>query len=200
MKTIPVLLLIMLLATPIHAGPVESVREINSALVASDVNAFQNLVDMDALLDQALDVFLAELRNPENAQHFPPMLTLMLSQAANQTNIRQLLLGETKAFVLNGIASGAFGGKPQTPAQQQGILAPLFANASLGRKEITAIGNPVADGNDWLMPMTIHDYGSGGDYPIIGRFVEEGVVSRLKGVENLQQIYTQIRKEMTMSQ
>lgn len=198
MKLLHILPLFLLLCSPtLAATPQETARSINAAVAEGDVNTFQQLVDMDAILTDALQTFLSEMTNPQSGTQLPPVLALMLSGAVNQENVRQLLLGESKAFVLNGIASGAFAGKSLAPTQQQGILAPLFANASLGRKEIAWTGDAVRDGDGWILPFVVHDYGNGRDYSVTARFQASGDTPlRLVGITNLQELFAKIRQEM----
>ena len=60
----------------------------------------------------AVDLFMKEAAKPENSSLLPPMLALMFSGAAmaedNGLGVRKLLVSEARAFVHNGIASGAF--------------------------------------------------------------------------------------------
>lgn len=196
----PILALAWLCASAASAASgacaVNCLKDINAAIDNGDSAAFARLVDVDAILDNALEVFLQEAAKPENASQLPPMLTLMLSQAAGQDAVRKLLLGEFRAFALSGIASGAFAGKKLDNAQQRGLLAPLFANASIGRKEIRNIGEPMEDGEGgWLVPFAVHDFGNDNDYGVIGRIGQGQGGWRLSGVENLDQIFAQIANE-----
>lgn len=174
----------------------QCLASLSAAIENGDTDTFCKLVDVDAILNQGLEVFLQQISKPENAKHIPPMLSLMLSQAASQPTVRAILLQEARAFLLNGIASGAFAGKNLSQAQQQGLLAPLFANASMGRKEIRSLGNAVEDGeNGWFLPFNIHDFGNGNDYTIVGHFTPNDAGLHLAAIENLDQIFAQIQRE-----
>lgn len=181
------------------AGPYKTLESISNAIDEANGDTFTQLVDLDALLDQSLNVFLTEAQKPENAQNMPPIVALMFSQAADSGQkgqaIRTLLHNEAKSFVMNGINSGAFAGKKLNNVQIGGMLAPLFANASIGRKEIRGVGDAIKDGDDYLLPFTIYDYGNEQNYPIIGRFSQKGDGLRLTGIDNLEQLFTQIKKE-----
>lgn len=126
------------------------IAEAGKAIDAADVAAFERLVDLDAILGEALHLFLRETQKPEVARQLPPLLAMLFSQAAAQdsggVNLRSLLFGEARAFVLNGVASGAFAGRKPTGAGRPGLLDPLFADASTGRKEIREIGQARRDG------------------------------------------------------
>lgn len=60
-------------------------------------------------------------------------------------------------------------GRKPTGQAAQGLLDPLFADASTGRKEIREIGQARRDGRGWLVPFVVHDAGNGEDYSVLGR-------------------------------
>lgn len=194
---IAAILALFLFAPAQAAPPDDCLRQIGEAVETGDAEAFQRLVDMDQIINSALDAFLAEAGKGENSAQLAPMLALLFSQAAGQgaQAIKNLLMAEAKAFVLNGVSSGAFAGKRLNGAQPQGYLAPLFANASLGRKEIRGVGEPVRDGDAWLAPFSVHDYGNDQDYHVVGRFEPFDSGARLTRIENLDQLFKQIKKE-----
>lgn len=182
-------------------GPIESLREISAAIAEGNAVKFEQYVDIDAIISQGLDTFLKEIKNSQSYSQFGPILSMLFSSTAaqNDQSIRRLLTGELHAFITNGIANGSFGGRTGRQTQSQGFLAPLFANASMGRKEIREIGKPVTDGNDSLIDFKILDYGNGNLYPITGRFASVNGHARLVKIENLDQLVRQIQKEATMS-
>lgn len=175
------------------------IAQAGKAVDAADVAAFERLVDLDAILDEALGLFLREAQKPEVAGQLPPLLALLFSQAAGQdsggVNVRSLLFSEIRAFVINGVASGAFAGRKPTGQAAQGLLATLFADASTGRKEIREIGQARRDGQGWLVPFTVHDAGNGETYPVLGRVspVDDGC--RLTAVENLEELLGRVAAE-----
>jgi hypothetical protein len=171
---------------------------IGEAIDAADLAAFERLVDTDAILKTALNLFLREARKPEIARELPPFLALMFSGATGDTtggeSLRTLLLQEARAFVNNGIASGAFAGRKPS-GRTDGFLAPPFADASTGRKEIREIGEAWPDGKDWLVPFAVHDAGSDERYPVLGRFSPVDKGFRLTAVENTEDLMRQIMAE-----
>lgn len=181
-------------------SPVECLKQISAAVDNADSETFSSLVDLDSVLNGSLDAFLLEAQKPENASAIPPLLAIVLSQAAQKSNtgagLRTLLVNEARTFVLNGIDSGAFAGKKPDTSRLQGMLAPLFANASMGRKQIHNIGDPEPVENGWLLPFWVYDFGNGQEYPVTGRFAAGDSGCRLVAVENLGQLIKQIREEM----
>lgn len=182
------------------AEPAATLDAINRAIDQGDTQSFQKFVDVDGILNDSLNTFLRELKKPEITDRLPPLLTLMFSQAAAQSEsgetLRVLLRDEARAFVLNGVDSGAFAGRKPINANAQGLLAPLFNGASLGRKAITGGGKVVKSGNSWFMPFTVHDYGNERNYTIKGRFSKNSDGSmRLVGIENIPALLARISAE-----
>ena len=194
-----------LLAAPLNAAgqqldPRECPKAIGQAIDAADLAAFERLVDLDGIIGEGVTLFLEEMRKPENARQLPPMLAIMFSRTASgddmAKNIRTMLVGETRAFVCNGVASGAFAGRTPTGAAQQGLLAPLFAGASQGRKEIRAIGQASVIGDGlWHVPFVLHDSGNGLDYPVVGLVNQTKNGLRLTAIDNLDGLFARVAAE-----
>jgi hypothetical protein len=173
--------------------------EIGKAIDAADTVAFEKLVDTGAILNTALNTFL---RDPEAMQatgNVPPLLALVFSRAATQDaageRVRKILINEAKAFVLNGISSGAFAGRPPAGPAAGGLLAPIFADASTGRKEIREIGRPRPQGEEWIVPFVVYDAGNGETYPVLGRVTPMEGHFRLTAVENLDELVLRVNGE-----
>ena len=178
------------------ADPRQCIMEAGSAVEKSDVAAFEKQVDVDAILEQALNLFVRRAQDPEAAKDLPPMVALLFTQAASKEgNVRSLLLNETRAFVINGISSGAFAGKKPSPTASQGLLAPLFADASTGRKEIKNVGQPRRDGEGWLVPFVVHDGGNGESYDVTGRVTTVNGAMRLTSVANMESLLRKVAAE-----
>lgn len=191
------------LAAPITAlasqakEPAQCLIGINEAVGAGDMAALEALADLDALLNTSLDAYLAEMRKPENQGKLPPLMALALGQleGAGGNRIRGALLSEARAFVQNGVETGAFAGKRLDQIQSRGLLAPLFANASLGKKEIVWIGPASQVEGGWVAPFTVHDYGNDRDYAITGRFSGRDNGCVLTGIENIPELIRILQAE-----
>ena len=151
---------------------------------------------LDAILEQALNLFVRRAQDPEAAKDLPPMVALLFTQAASKEgNVRALLLNETRSFVLNGISSGAFAGKKPSASASQGMLAPLFADASTGRKEIKNVGQARRDGEGWLVPFVVHDSGNDESYDVTGRVTSVKGEMRLTSVANMESLLRRVAAE-----
>lgn len=199
MKSFIALIFIMLCAPALAAtDPAGALDEINAAIENADTRAFEAAVDLDALLDDALGVFLREVRNPAMANNLPPLLSLMFSQAgaANGETLRGILRGEVKSFVLDGVSSGAFAGRRRISANPRGMLAPLFADISPGAKTITGKGQTIQTAEGWTTPFTLHDSGNGNDYSITGAFRRDSDGrARLARIDNLAALMMRLARE-----
>jgi len=179
---------------------------INRSLEEADAVAFEHLVDVDGILHQAVDFLLQETQKPQIAEQLPPVLALLFAQAASenagQKGVRSLLTGAVRAFVMEGVSSGAFGGQ-SSGTVSSGLLAPLFADASMGSKKIRCIGQAqaVQIGTDgmpcWLVPFNVHDAGNDETYPVMGRICRQNRVFQLTAVENLSELFYRVHQEMT---
>ena len=176
-------------------SPQGCLAAVSAAVEAHDADAFAQQVDMDGILAVVVNRLLEEAAKPENAASLPPVLSLMLSGDGG-ASVRALLCSEARAFVRNGIASGAFAGHaPAGDLRQEGLVAPLFRDASQGRKQIHAVGQARRVEGGWLMPFRVYDHGNGNDYAVLGRFSEAQGAVRLTGIENLAELFARIREE-----
>ena len=188
------------LAAGTAAAARQCVVQAGKAVESADTAAFEKLVDMDGILAAALDIFVRRAKQPQAAAELPPMLAILFSQAASgeqgSATVRALLLNESRAFIVNGISSGAFAGRKVEGRAAQGVLAPLFADASIGRKEIRQVGEARAKNGDWLVPFTVYDHGNGESYRVNGRVnFDGGSTGRLVAVENLEALMGQVAEE-----
>ncbi len=167
----------------------------------SDPDLFAAQLDFASIMRDAVDFMVRESKKPENAAAMPPAMALVFSSIGESREARERMVGlftsETKEFVLYGVRSGAFAGK--TPAAQTrpgGFLAPLFSDASMGRKQITIKGpsSSLAEGLVSL-PVNVYDHESGYNYPVtlvLRKSADGWIVER---IANLDQLSRQIRKE-----
>ena len=156
---------------------------------------------MDALIGQAVDTFLREAATPAGRVALPPVLSMLLSSVANSGNdssARSLLHHEIRQFVLYGIRSGAFAGhktKDSSSALFSGsVLAPLFGDVSLGRKELRDISRAVPDGRDMRIAFTVLDHGNGNAYPVTAR-LSMNTDWRIVAITNMRTLVDQILQE-----
>lgn len=177
----------------------QAVYDLRRAIDMGDVPLLDATVDMEGIIGQAVDIFLEDARTPEAQTTLPPMLAVVLSSvdASPQTRAmaRSLLQREAGEFVRYGVRSGHFSGTPREAPPPAGLLAPLFADASLGRKEIYAIGKATTDGAVVYVPFMLRDHGNGKDYPVQALVNKQDGHWRITGLHTLRVLLEQIRRK-----
>ncbi|MDR1855716.1 MAG: hypothetical protein LBR22_00935 [Desulfovibrio sp.] len=207
---LPRLLLCLLLAFPMPArsaespaawsadGPAACIKAIGDAVDRADVEEFKRRVDMDAILDDGVERFLKAASYPQVAEQLPPIAALIISQAQRspqgRQSLKQLLVQQMSAFILRGVGSGAFGGRPSQGGRDG--IPPLLGDASMGRKHILSIGEAKTKGNGWSVPFTVRDEGNGRNYPVVGTVRRESQGMRLVAVDNIDDIMQSIATEV----
>lgn len=123
--------------------PQETLRSIGASMEAADTASFSKLVDLDGISKQALSELAKLASDPHTSQWMPPTLALMASHGGlTNARVQSFLASEIREFVLYGVGSGGFGGRPVNDYKSQSMFGPLFAMASLGKKQITKISAP----------------------------------------------------------
>lgn len=181
-------------------SPAQALDAVQHALDTGDVALFEQHVDMDAIVGAAVDFFLADAQSPEGKARLSPVVAMVISSVSSsedaQQGLRSLIGREARNFIVYGVQSGNFAGQSRANVPPpDGLLAPLFADASLGRKEIQRKTAPLADGKDALISFSVHDYGNGRSYPVTGRMRMVNAQWRLVQVENLPDLADQLRRE-----
>lgn len=181
-----------------HAA--QALNAVQHAIDSGDVPLFQRHVDVDAIVAAAVDYFLRDAETPEGKARLSPVVAMIISSVGSsedaQKTLRALVGREARNFVVYGVQSGNFAGTQRDNVPPpDGLLAPLFADASMGRKEIQNVGAPRVAGEDTLITFHVHDYGNGRSYPVTGRMRLVDKQWRLVHVENLPALAEKLRRE-----
>ena len=190
---LPLLLLVTVPALA-RQTPEAVLKEIQAAIDASDLAAFERRVDVDALLDQSSSALITALQKAGqvDTSGLPPMLALMVASVQDPSMAKQikgLLVQETGTFTRSGIESGFFAGKPK------GLLAPLFGNVSTGRKELRPRGASRKVNGNVILPATIHDFGNGRDYKVDLGMSPSGESWKVTSIANMDKLVSRLQKE-----
>jgi len=179
-------------------GPQEALSAIGASMESADTASFSKLVDLDGISRQALGDLAKLASDPNTSQWMPPTLALMASKGGlTNSHVQSFLASEIREFVLYGVGSGGFGGRPVNDYKSRSMFGPLFAMASLGKKQITKIGTPEAlSGGRQMLPFTVHDE-NGNDYPVEGVFSPDGDGWRMTGINNMQELILIVCREAT---
>ena len=177
--------------------PEQAVRDAQRAIDTKNAERFDQLVDARHILEAAAVLLLAEADKPNG--RLPPLLALMLSSVKDSqalASLRALITQEIHNFVRYGVVSGHFAGRPDHSIRPGGMLAPLFNDVSMGRKELRVAGPPATIGQDRvLLPVELKDYGNGNTYPLLLRLQWTSPDWRIMEIVNLPDIWSQIQAE-----
>ncbi len=171
-RIIPIFLCFFLLV-PLKAiagtNPVQTIKDIQTALATANQELFDASVDMESLVGQCIDVIMEDA-SKEGQQTIPPVLAMILSAAklseGAQNTLRSTLITEVGEFIRYGVRSGAYAGKQVQTTPPGGILAPFLANASMGRKEIMHIGEAIPESGAVYVSFVVKDHENGRMYPV----------------------------------
>lgn len=191
--------------------PEFAVTEIQTALDQGDLPRFERRADVDALCGQGAAIFIDMLRKAgeKESASLPPVLALLGSAAQKPetaVTLRAMLAGEAAAFVRDGVESGRFGGKTdgKTAGNGRGMLAPLFADVSTGRKSLRVTGKAVpakgAKGGAAQaveLPVAVKDKGNGREYPVRLRLEKTEGLWKVTRIADLPEIAGTLWKEAT---
>ena len=194
---LPLLLLVTVPALA-RQTPEAVLKEIQAAIDASDLAAFERRVDVDALLDQSSSALIAALQKAGqvDTSGLPPMLALMVASVQDPSMAKQikgLLVQETGTFTRSGI--GFLGRNPKANAQPNGLIATLFGNVSTGRKELRPRGASRKVNGNVILPATIHDFGNGRDYKVDLGMSPSGESWKVTSIANMDKLVSRLQKE-----
>lgn len=205
-RIITTLVLLACMSTPALAAetPEQSLRKIQQAIDTRDTALLERCIDLNGVIAGATDIFVETMGKQvaSNSKGVSPMLAMLVasmkdgadSQAAQ--SVRTLVTGETRKFVLHGVASGKFAGKPVKDVKQDGgLFSPLFEGASVSRKEIRSIKNVRRNGDSATASMEVYDHGSENAYPVNVRLVQTGDMWQVREVTNAAELVSRIRTE-----
>lgn len=175
-----VYLIVMMLAlfSTAQAGAVETpataLTNIQRAIDGNDQVLLEKYIDLRGIITRGVDVFVADFAAHPPSGEGDPLLEMLsggLSDksgtAANQS-MKIMLIEETRKFVIRGVASGDFSGRPSTQVNlpDGGLLSVLFADASTARKELRAVRVQPPQGEMTTASAKMYDHGSERSYPV----------------------------------
>ncbi len=190
--TILAALLLLPAAPALAAAPEAAIPQLQKAIDGSDAALLEKHMDVRAVVDKGVDAVLADPAAMKAAQQTPAVALLLAGMGADpsaKAMIKNVLAQETREFVLNGVSSGAFAGKKPSK-KGTGLLSPLFADASKGRKEFGPARLVERKGPSATVATSLYDYEAKERYPLELRLLEEQGVWRVKEVLNVKQLVT----------
>ncbi|SFK13511.1 hypothetical protein SAMN04488082_1157 [Desulfomicrobium apsheronum] len=183
---------------------VMSLANVQRAIDGNDHVLLEKYVDLRGIITRGVDRFVADYAaNPPGGEGDPlmEMLSGGLSRESGSAAagpMKMMLVEETRKFVIRGVASGDFSGRPSKAAvlPDGGLLAVLFADASTARKELRGVRVNPAKGDTATAQATVYDHGSERSYPVQLdlRLQPEGYW-KVTDVKNMADLIRRVRKE-----
>jgi len=184
--------------------PAMSLANVQRAIDGNDHVLLEKYVDLRGIITRGVDRFVADYAaNPPGGEGDPlmEMLSGGLSRESGSATagpMKMMLVEETRKFVIRGVASGDFSGRPSKAAvlPDGGLLAVLFADASTARKELRGVRVNPAKGDTATAQATLYDHGSERSYPVQLdlRLQPEGYW-KVTDVKNMADLIRRVRKE-----
>lgn len=204
--TVLIILLNVFLATTAWSGekPQQALSAIQQAIDNNDPVLLEQRVDVRGIIAKGVDVFIADYgSNPPGGEGDPLMEMLSgglakHSQTAASQQMKVLLVEETRKFVIRGVASGSFSGRPAADAvlPDGGILAALFDGASTARKELRQARIGQIKGDKAMATARVYDFGSERHYPVqLDLTRQPDGYWKVTGVRNMAELIRTVRNE-----
>jgi len=204
----------LLLAAPALAAgeetPEAALRQVQTAIDTHDAALLEKYVDVGRITQRGVDAFMADLvsRPPKavsGSGETLPLLAMLSSavqsgaQSQTAQTVKMLVAEETRKFVVWGVSSGNFSGKPvkkERKASDGGLFSPLFSDASVGRKELRNVKSVTRDGDKAAASVVLFDHGSERSYPVdLALTRREAGNWQVTDVTNAAALISAIRKE-----
>ena len=176
------------------ATPEGTVPLLQKAIDGSDAALLEKHMDLDSVINKATDFVLADPTALKAAQQTPAVALLIAGMGSDpkaKAVLKKILVQETRGFVTQGVSTGAFAGKKASgKSKDGGLLSPLFADASKGRKEFGPAKLLERKGGSAKVATSLYDAGAKERYPLELRLEEQQGVWRVIEVMNIKQLIT----------
>ena len=202
---IVVLTLVCCVRTGLAATPAQALAEVQRAVDGNDEVLLEKFVDLRAIIARGVDVFVAEYAAHPPAGEGDPLLDMLSGGLGDESGsavspaVKLLLVEEARRFVVRGVASGQFSGRPPSAGRElpePGILSALFADVSTGRKELRGVRVQRVGDDRSTAAATVFDHGTGRGYPVILALSRQaGGFWKVTDVQNLEDIVRLVRRE-----
>jgi hypothetical protein len=199
-------LLTLFLGRPAPAAetPELAVAAIQKAVDSHDAVLLEKYIDLRGVIARGVDTFVSDYATHPPAGEGDPLLEMLAAGLNNQASpeasrsMKLLLVEETRKFVIRGVASGDFSGRPSGRADlpDGGIFSALFADASTARKELRNVRVQPPKGERTTATAKVYDFGSQRSYPVqLGLARQPQGQWKVTDVGNMAELIRMVRSE-----
>ena len=184
--------------------PDAAMRGIQQAIDTQDPLLLEKYFDLRGTIARGVDVFLTDLVERPPSGKVAPMLQMLTGGLATESGqkiaapMKDLLIEETQKFVIWGVKSGNFAGKPGPGAGKSdgGILSLLFADASVAHKELGPVRCSAPKDGLSVATTSLFDHGSERSYPLqLTLQRQEAGYWRVTEIRNIRELMAMVRQE-----
>jgi hypothetical protein len=184
--------------------PAASLANIQKAVDGNDHALLEKYIDLRGIIARGVDQFVVDYAaNPPGGEGDPLMEMLSgglarESGSAASQSMKLMLVEEARKFVVRGVASGNFSGRPAQGAvlPDGGLFSVLFADASTARKELRHVRVQPPKDDRTSAQATLYDHGSQRNYPVLlGLTLQPEGYWKVTDVTNMADLIRMVRKE-----
>ena len=184
--------------------PAASLANVQRAIDGNDQVLLEKYVDVRGIIARGVDVFVKDYAAHPSGEGGDPMLDMLSGGLAAQSgtaadqSMKLMLIEETRKFVIRGVASGDFSGRPsqRQDLPEGGIFSVLFADVSTARKELRGVQVQPPKGDLASASATMFDHGSKRGYPVkLGLKRQAEGYWKVTDVTNMAELIRIVRKE-----
>ncbi len=172
-------------------GPEDSIRMLQKGIDTKDKALVTQYLDIDAVVDKAVEKLFTDDDIVREAAQNPAIAVLVALGGNPGTNeaLRAMLRDEAREYVLHGVASGAFAGKPDaSAAAYRSVFGKVFRGGDKDKKAFGPV-KVLQKGNDAALVATTLQHGTKGkQYPLKLRLEKRDAVWQVVAITNAEDL------------
>ena len=171
------------------SSPEESIHRLQEGVDNAETERVLSYLDIDQVVGRALDAALKHEEVLRITKQYPPLaFALSLGGGLGTGVIQDFLTAEVKQFVLYGVSSGAFAGRPHSGKPKPGgLMDGLLRGGAKDRKIFGEAITRHREGDTALVSTSLFDAGSGETYPLELKLERQNTLWRVMEITNIQQ-------------
>ncbi len=186
------LLLFSLPFSALAARPDETMNLLQKAVDSRDSGAVEKYIDLNAVIGDAMNTLLPMVTKAvdESKLNLDPTIAAILTgvnsgNAASKLMATQLVVSETRKFVIYGVKTGSFAGKPVPANGLDGGLFLQFGGIDQNRKEFMNSKTLEEKGRQAVVATSVKDYYDNSVYNLLLDMEEQNGTWRVTRIKNV---------------
>ncbi len=183
------------LALAAEKAPADTIAALQNAVDTRNSKDAEKYIDLDRVTGNAVNTLLPIVcKAIESSQlKLEPGVAALLSSvnsgnAAARLMATQFVVAETRKFVLYGVESGSFAGKPVAAPQADGGMFLTLGGIDKHRKEFIKTRTVEESGNKAVVATSIKDYSNGSVYNLLLDMEKHNDTWRVVNIKNAEDL------------